>query len=225
MKNTSAMRKVAMVGLMMGVPFFGTGCAIDPQGQQIIQAVVGLLGAAVANGAGPLQGPVTSQLPVGAFGAAPAAGAPLAPGTTAGAANDLGSRVKQAAYNLPDPFPYADGTEGGNLGCADVVSHALEEAGVFTRAEHDLAVVGVRDKLKAKGWTEAAQGDYRDGDVIIWGPTSGGSHKHIGIIVIENGQTYAINNSSSQKRPTKTLLSGYNRTIEGVLRNPGSVQS
>ena len=62
---------------------------------------------------------------------------------------------------------------------------------------------------------------YQDGDVIVWGPTSGGTHKHIGIIVIENGEVYAINNSSSQKRPIKTLMSTNSRAVEGVLRAPG----
>ena len=58
--------------------------------------------------------------------------------------------------------------------------------------------------------------------MIVWGPTSGGTHKHIGIIVIENGDVYAINNSSSQKRPIKILLSDYSRQVETILRNPGA---
>src|SRR5258708_29137748 len=41
----------------------------------------------------------------------------------------LGQRIKEAATNLPDPFPYKAGTENGNLGCADVVNTALENAG------------------------------------------------------------------------------------------------
>ena len=235
MQKLSAVRRGAMAAVLLGAPILISGCAMSPQTGQIIQAVVGLLGAAAGQGGGPLAGPVTAALPQapgGTPGGAAPAPAPatggVAPGgnpagPTTGAANDVGERVKQAAYNLPDPFPYKPGTDNGNLGCADVVSTALEGAGVFSQGEHDLAVAGVQSKLKAKGWAAAPNNDYKDGDVIIWGPTSGGTHKHIGIIVIENGQTYAINNSSSQKKPVKTLLSSYNRGIDEVLRNPGSV--
>lgn len=202
---------------------------MSPQGQQIIQMVAGLLGAAAGMGGGPLAGPITSGLPqapggsVGGTGQAalPQPGGPSAPG---GPASALGSRIKQAAYNLPDPYPYKSGTQGGVLGCADVVSHALIEAGAMNRSEHDLAVAGVNRKLRAKGWQEAGR-PYQGGDVIVWGPTSSGTHKHIGIIVVENGQVYAINNSSSQKRAVKVLLSSMSRRIEAVIRTPGSVAS
>lgn len=220
MVKVALVRRVAMVGAMILAPFFVSGCAMSPQTGQIIQAVVGLLGAAMSGAQGPLTGPLSGALPQGPLGAS----TPLAPGNSQqapGSGGPMAQAIRQAAYNLPDPFPYKPGTENGNLGCADVVSHALIEAGAMQQSVHDLAVAGVDRKLTAKGWREVPEGQYQDGDVIIWGPTSGGSHKHIGIIVIENGQTYAINNSSSQRRPTKTLLSGYNRTIEKVIRNPG----
>lgn len=225
MVKETLVRRVAMVGVLIGAPLFVSGCAMSPQTGQIIQAVVGLLGAAMSGAQGPLTGPLSGALPQGPLAAAPAgaAPAPQAPGTTAapGAGGPMAQAIRQAAYNLPDPFPYKPGTQNGNLGCADVVSHALIEAGAMQQSEHDLAVAGVDRKLTAKGWREVPEGQYQDGDVIIWGKLPGGNHKHIGIIVIENGQTYAINNSSGQKRPIKSLLSSYNRSIEKVLRNPG----
>ena len=235
MPNVSQVKRGAMAAVV-GACLLLTGCGGNPQ--QLLQVVTGLLGGLTGIGnAGPLGGAIAGglpQAPTGGFagpvgGAAPAPapqapGSGLAPagGTQTAAANDLGGKIKQAAYDLPDPFPYAPGTENGNLGCADVVSTALENAGAIDRSEHSLAVDGVASTLRGKGWQDINPPPYKDGDVIVWGPTSGGTHKHIGIIVIENGDVYAINNSSSQKRPIKILLSSYSRQVDTILRNPGA---
>jgi len=242
MRTLSSVRRGALIGGFAVTTLLLAGCGE----QQLLQTVTGLLGALTsAQGAGPLQGPLIGALPQAPLGqgapagaqttggAAPAGtgAAPAAPTTSGnglgtpqgGQANGLGDQIATAAYNLPDPFPYAPGTENGNLGCADVVSHALEDAGAIDKSEHNLSVDGLADTLRGKGWKDVGQ-PYQNGDVIVWSPTASG-HKHIGIIVIENGDVYAINNSSSQKKPIKILLSSYNRGIDTVLRNPGGVSS
>lgn len=202
-----------------------SGCAAGPLLQTGMGLIQGLLGAGAAPGVGgtgttPLQSPLAGLLPGG--GAAP--GGPLGGGlgtpVAGGAASPMGQRIRAAAYELPIPFPYKPGTENGNLGCADVVTHALEVAGVSSKSEHQLSVDGARSLVRRKGFTETSR-PYADGDVLIWGPLPGGRHQHIGIVVIENGQTYVINNSSSQRKPVKQLLSGINRTITDVWRAPG----
>lgn len=231
MLHSKDRRCFAQLILLVAAPFFLGGCAMQGNTGQIIQAVAGLLGGLLGSptAPGPLQGPITAALPQ-----APTTPGPAQPGVTglgqppagpsSGAANELGERIKQAAYALPDPFPYKPGTQNGNLGCADVVTHALEVAGATSTSEHQLAVTGTENLLEGKGWQTTGQ-PYKDGDVIIWGKLPGGNNRHIGIIVIENGQVYAINNSSSQRRPVKTLLSSMSRTVDRVMRNPGSVTS
>lgn len=229
MDQSKIVRRCAQVTLLLAAPLFLGGCAMQGNTGQIIQAVAGLLGGLLGSptAPGPLQGPVTAALPQAPGAPSQPGGAgpvqpPVAPGS--GSANELGERIKQAAYALPDPFPYKPGTQNGNLGCADVVTHALEVAGATDKSEHQLAVTGTENLLEGKGWQTTGQ-PYKDGDVIIWGKLPGGNNRHIGIIVIENGQVYAINNSSSQRRPIKSLLSSMSRTVDRVMRNPGSVTS
>lgn len=133
-------------------------------------------------------------------------------------AGDLPARIRAAALNLPDPYPYQPETEGGELGCADVVSHALIEAGVIP--ERELAVAGLSKRLKGSGW-RAANEPYRDGDVIVWGPRPGGTHGHVGVIIHEGGVVMTVQNSSSRRRVVHIPLAGYDRPIVEVLRAPG----
>jgi len=130
-------------------------------------------------------------------------------------------RIKQACYNVLDevPFPYAPETENGNLGCAQVVTTALKQAGMVDSI--NLGVVPTMDMLKAKGWRLVNPPPWKDGDVITWN-TTGSPDSHIGIIIFENGQPYAMNNSSSAKRPEKYLLAAMSYPVSHVLRMPGA---
>jgi len=136
--------------------------------------------------------------------------------------------VKQAAYNVLGqvPFPYDPATNGGSLGCAQVVSTILKAAGAVNQVV--LGVYGVMDMLTAKSWSKVRPPPWKDGDVVTWatydsdGDGAIDSNTHIGVVVIENGTAYAINNSSSQKRPVKVLLATYSAPVSTVLRSPGA---
>lgn len=143
------------------------------------------------------------------------------------AAASMQGRVKQAAYNVMNvkPFPYDPATNGGRLGCAQVVSTALKAAGVMKQVM--LGVLAVMDDLKKKGWRLVQAPPWKDGDVVTWKTydSSGDGVKdedtHIGIVVKENGTDYAMNNSSSNRRPEKHVLSSYYAPVSHVLRMPG----
>lgn len=137
------------------------------------------------------------------------------------------TKVKQAAYNVMNkrPFPYDPATNGGVLGCAQVVSTALKAAGVMSQVM--LGVLGVIDDLKKKGWRLVQAPPWKDSDVVTWKTYdrdkdgSKDEDTHIGIVVKENGTNYAMNNSSSNRRPEKHLLSTYYAPVSHVLRMPG----
>ena len=129
-------------------------------------------------------------------------------------------RIKQAAYNVLDevPFPYAPATQNGNLGCAQVATTALKQAGVLDKIE--LGVLATMDDLKAKGWRLVSPPPWKDGDVVTWNTDQ--PDGHIGIVIFENGQAYAMNNSSSKREPQKHLLATYYAPVSHVLRMPGA---
>lgn len=137
-------------------------------------------------------------------------------------------RIKQAAYNVLNqvPFPYDPATQGGNLGCAQVVTTALKAAGILDRIS--LGVLETIDLLKAKGWRFVQPPPYQDGDVVTWktydrtGDGVKDEDTHIGIVIKENGTDMAMNNSSSHKRPEKHVLSTYYAPVSHVLRMPGA---
>jgi hypothetical protein len=143
-------------------------------------------------------------------------------------ATGLQQKIKQAAYNVMDqrPFPYDPATNGGRLGCAQVVSTALKAAGVVPNIM--LGVLAVIDALKAKGWRFVQAPPWKDGDVVTWktydrtGDGVKDEDTHIGIAVKENGTDYAMNNSSSNRRPEKHPLATYYAPVSHVLRMPGA---
>jgi hypothetical protein len=137
-------------------------------------------------------------------------------------ATDTAEQVWAAALRLPDPFPYHPDTEEGNLGCANVVSHALIEAGVLSIVE--LAVRFLDARLQKLGWAEVST-PYKNGDVVVWGPRPGGVHGHVGILGWENNVLMTIQNSSSQRKVIHTPLEGYDRPIIRVLRAPGGTNA
>lgn len=131
----------------------------------------------------------------------------------------LTARIRAAALALPDPFPYAPETESGNLGCANVVSHALIQAGVIDHIE--LAVDGLARELERLGWVKV-ETPYKEGDVVVWGKRPGQSHKHVGILILEGPTVMTVQNSSSRRKVVRLPLATYDRPIEKVLRAPGA---
>lgn len=98
-----------------------------------------------------------------------------------------------AKYSRYKSFPYAPATQGGNLGCAQVVTHTLRQAGV--KIPIILGVNNTSTKLQQMGWKKAKVPPYRQADVIIWNPS------HIGIIAENGNNVQAFNNSSSRRAP------------------------
>ncbi len=113
------------------------------------------------------------------------------------AASDLVER-----YSESGSFPYADGTDGGRLGCANVVTTALQNAGVDI--DIDLSVQSTRDKLNGLGWKEFQPPPFKKGDVVVWGVREGRNDQHIGIIMEDNdgSAAYCMSNSTYELRPT-----------------------
>jgi hypothetical protein len=209
------------LGAWLVVVLFVCGCA---------PALDRLLGGGIAGGgapAGPTQpfsGSLIGVLPGAGAPPAQPPGPPPAPDKTL-AGSPIGVQVAQAASSLPIPFPYDSATKGGTLGCAQVVTTALANAGAIRKGEVQLAVKGAISLLQGKGWRSVRPPPYADGDVITWSPPPGSPHMHIGIIKVENGTPYAIHNSSSQKRPVKVPLASMNRVVDRILRNPVGVAS
>ncbi len=116
------------------------------------------------------------------------------------AARDLVTR-----YSTPRSFPYHPATNGGSLGCAQVATTALMNAGVNTGMQ--LGVLATIPKLKALGWQEVRVPPYRAGDVITWktydrtGDGVKDNDTHIGIILESGNSVQAMSNSSSRKVP------------------------
>lgn len=116
------------------------------------------------------------------------------------AARDLVTR-----YSTPRSFPYDPLTNGGSLGCAQVATTALMNAGVNTGIQ--LGVLATIPKLKALGWQEVNVPPYRAGDVITWktydrtGDGVKDNDTHIGIILESGNSVQAMSNSSSRKVP------------------------
>lgn len=124
--------------------------------------------------------------------------------------DSLQGKIVSAAQNLvenyPDyqSFPYADGTEGGNLGCAQVATTALCAAGALSATNSSgglgyasLAVDEAVDMLKDAGWVTATVPPFQAGDVIAWN-----DYGHIGIIMTSGNSAQAMHNSSSARKPT-----------------------
>ncbi len=129
------------------------------------------------------------------------------PGTGSIAAKVVAAaRNLVSKYSTPRSFPYHPATNGGSLGCAQVVTTALMSAGVNTGIQ--LAVLNTIPKLKALGWKEVNVPPYRAGDVITWktydrtGDGVKDNDTHIGIIMTSGNTAQAMSNSSSIKRPS-----------------------
>ncbi len=103
-------------------------------------------------------------------------------------------------YSKSGSFPYAPETNGGRLGCAQVATTVLKNAGALTRT--DLSCVGTLDLLEQAGWKKAKVPPYKAGDVIFWqGTQKKSGPTHVGIIMENGNNVQAMSNSSSQKKP------------------------
>lgn len=138
--------------------------------------------------------------------------------------NSIAQKVNETAasyanrYTTRGSFQYSPGTENGNLGCADVVSQCLRDAGVGIG--RILNVDGVKNALTSlrapNNWRIAQPPPYQPGDVVVWKAPPGGRHKHIGIVTRNGNSMMAMNNSSSKRHP---VLSGIEyRAVECVVR-------
>lgn len=127
------------------------------------------------------------------------------PGSSVAAKVVNSARNLVTKYSTPRSFPYDPLTQGGSLGCAQVVTTALMNAGVNTGIQ--LAVLNTIPKLKALGWQEVNVPPYRAGDVITWktydrtGDGVKDNDTHIGIIMESGSSVQAMSNSSSRKVP------------------------
>ncbi|MBI3039437.1 SH3 domain-containing protein, partial [bacterium] len=132
------------------------------------------------------------------------------------------SRIVAAAQALVGMtnFPYAPATNGGRLGCAQVVSTALKNAGALSRIS--LSVLGLMADLKAIGWKLVSAPPFSAGDVITWSTydRTGDGRKdpdtHVGIIMASGNSVQAMSNSSSRRMPR--LNSPFYQPISHVLR-------
>ncbi len=113
-------------------------------------------------------------------------------------------RVVNAAKQLVDnfsesgSFPYAAGTNGGRLGCAQVVTTALKAAGVINQTS--LGCIQTIGLLEDVGWKAVDVPPYQAGDVIFWETYCSGP-SHVGIIMTSGNSATAMSNSSSQRKP------------------------
>ncbi|PKL49233.1 MAG: hypothetical protein CVV42_06815 [Candidatus Riflebacteria bacterium HGW-Riflebacteria-2] len=143
-------------------------------------------------------------------GSSSSSGSAVAVDSTPG--SSVAAKVVNAARNLvtkystPSSFPYDPLTKGGSLGCAQVVTTALMNAGVNTGIQ--LGVLATIPKLKNLGWQEVSVPPYRAGDVITWktydrtGDGVKDNDTHIGIILESGNSVQAMSNSSSRKVPS-----------------------
>lgn len=108
-------------------------------------------------------------------------------------------------YKESGSFPYDPLTNGGNLGCAQVVSTALKAAGVVPNV--DLSCYGVMGMLQNAGWQTVSAPPFQAGDCIFWSTydSDGDGQKdpntHIGLIMDSGNSVQAMSNSSSEHRP------------------------
>ncbi len=101
-------------------------------------------------------------------------------------------------YSKSGSFPYASGTNGGRLGCAQVVTTALKAAGVLNQTS--LGCVQTIGLLEKAGWKSVKVPPYQAGDVIFWETYKKGP-SHVGIIMNSGNNVTAMSNSSSQRKP------------------------
>lgn len=141
----------------------------------------------------------------------PGGSAALAPATTGSALDQrIDAAAKQVAQVGPGEFPYAPETREGALGCAQVASTALENAGAIQGVE--LSVNGLVDKLRGQGWVEV---QACVGAVVA---RQGEAGSHIGVVIQQEGGLAVMHNSTGAREPRITSVEGFG-TITVVLHS------
>lgn len=137
--------------------------------------------------------------------------------------SEAGKRIADIAGTYVNrSFDYAPATNNGRLGCAQVVSTILREAGAMSQVR--LGVLDVLSDLRGSGWADVSPPPWQDGDVVTWSTydRDGDGQKdpdtHIGIIRMIDGTPYAVNNSSSQRMPVQRELASLPWRWNHVLR-------
>ena len=117
------------------------------------------------------------------------------------------AREIEEKYRESGTFPYAPGTENGNLGCAQVATSVLCAAGVLEPTAESggvpyasLGCVQTISLLEEKGWKEADCPPYQAGDVVFWETYLPGA-SHVGIVMDSGNTAQAMNNSSTNRAP------------------------
>lgn len=126
------------------------------------------------------------------------------------------ARVLSAAKNLVNKystsgsFPYAAATNGGRLGCAQVVTTALKAAGVLSSTS--LGCLSTISMLRNVGWQKVSVPPYKAGDVLFWstydsnGDGRNDPNTHVGIVMNSGNNVQVMNNSSSLRKPRYTSV-------------------
>lgn len=140
-------------------------------------------------------------------------------GLSVPATENLQASAKQ--MSTVNNFPYHPLTENGNLGCAQVGSEILKNAGECGKTH--LSVNALCNELKnQRGWYPVPPSDMKAGDCIVWGPVSWSpKNQHFGVLVEHGGQLCVVQNQSGPPaRPVMIPVSSYNRPIKEVIRKP-----
>lgn len=125
-----------------------------------------------------------------------------------------GAIVAAAEARVGKPFPYDPATDAGNLGCADVVSTILIDAGALTGSPI-LSVAALAARLQKDGWQRLVGNAWLAGDVVRWAATpQSGGHEHVGVIV---SASEVVQNVSRDKAVERTPI-GDRPVVEGWRR-------
>ena len=137
----------------------------------------------------------------------------------------IAQTARELAYEYSQrPFPFCCCVDGGNLGCAQVVTHALVNADKYPDVSicgnpDRIRVASVSERLGRLGWDRIDDvPPFLEGDVIVWSAPPGGGHKHIGIATGSGNNVVAMHNSSS--RPGPIFQDASYRTVGYVRRLP-----
>jgi hypothetical protein len=103
-----------------------------------------------------------------------------------------------------------------------VASTILKRAGAIARIR--LSVRDVVKDLYGHGWIAVKPPPWRDGDVVTWrsydrdGDGRRDPDTHIGIVLIQGGTPYVVDNSTSQRRVVKRELGALPYPVSRVMR-------
>lgn len=132
------------------------------------------------------------------------------------------SVISEAKRLAGKRIAYAPKTNGGRKGCAQVASTILRRAGAIQRIR--LSVRDVVKDLYGHGWQGVKPPPWKDGDVVTWrsydrtGDGVTDPDTHIGIVLMQGGTPYVVDNSTSQRRVVKRELKALPYPVSRVMR-------